>query len=70
MAFETSASFSIQNGTIVDDETGSTWSVDGVAIDGPRKGEQLDPVDVAYVSFWFAWAAFQPETDLWTNNSG
>ena len=70
MAFETSASFSIQNGTIVDDETGSTWYVDGVAINRPRKGEQLDPVDVAYVSFWFAWAAFQPETDLWTNNSG
>lgn len=52
------------------DETGSTWSVNGVAINGPRKGEQFDPVDVAYVSFWFAWAAFQPETDLWTNNSG
>ena len=67
MAFETSASFSVENGTIVDEETGSTWSVEGVATDGPREGERLEPVDRAYVAFWFAWAIFQPETELWTN---
>jgi hypothetical protein len=70
MAFETSDAFSVQNGTIVDDETGSTWSVDGVAIDGPREGERLEPIDEAYVAFWFAWAEFQPETQLWTNDAG
>lgn len=68
MAFETSASFSVQNGTIVDDETGSTWSVEGIATDGPREGERLEPIDEAYVAFWFAWAEFQPDTGLWTNN--
>ncbi|MFB6273899.1 MAG: DUF3179 domain-containing protein [Salinibacter sp.] len=70
MAFETSSSFSVQDGTIVDDKTGSTWSVEGVALKGPRKGEQLKPVDSAYVAFWFAWSAFHPDTELWTNNSG
>jgi hypothetical protein len=68
-AFETADAFSVQNGQIVDDATGSTWAVNGVAIDGPRAGEQLTPVDTAYVAFWFAWAAFQPETDLWTNDA-
>lgn len=69
MAFETSGSFSVQDGQIVDDETGSTWTVEGIAIDGAREGEQLDPVDEAYVAFWFAWAAFQPSTDVWTDPS-
>ena len=70
VAFETTTAFSVQEGRIVDDETGSTWTVDGVAIDGPREGDRLDRVDVAYVSFWFAWSAFQRNTDLWTNRSG
>jgi len=69
MAFRTTTSFSVQDGQIVDDETGSTWSVEGVAIEGPRKSEQLEPVDTAYVAFWFAWSVFQPDTDLWTNDA-
>jgi len=70
MAFETSSPFSVEDGRIVDDATGSVWAVDGRAIEGTRKGDQLDPVDRAYVAFWFAWAAFQPETSVWTNSSG
>ena len=67
MAFETSTSFTVRDGAIVDDETGSAWSVEGRAVDGPRAGERLPPVDEAYVAFWFAWADFQPKTTLWTN---
>lgn len=66
MAFETSAAFSVENGTIVDDETGSTWTIEGRAVAGPRAGDRLEPVDEAYVAFWFAWAAFQPGTTIWT----
>jgi len=66
-AFETTDNFSVQDGRIVDDATGSTWTVTGIAVDGPRQGERLAPVNEAYVAFWFAWAAFQPETTLWTN---
>lgn len=69
MAFETSAAFSVDGKKIVDDETGSTWTIEGRAVAGPRKGDRLDPVDEAYVAFWFAWAAFQPETTIWTPSS-
>lgn len=69
MAYETSASFSVEGERIVDDETGSTWTVEGRAIDGARKGDTLEPVQTAYVAFWFAWAVFQPGTKIWTNSS-
>ncbi len=70
MAYETSTSFFVENGRIVDDATGSVWTVDGRAVLGNREGERLEPVDKAYVAFWFAWAAFHPETTLWKNASG
>ena len=57
--------FAERDGQIVDEETGSTWRVDGRATDGPLAGTQLEPVADAYVAFWFAWATFQPETRLW-----
>jgi hypothetical protein len=50
---------------IRDTETGSIWSVAGVAIDGELQGSRLDPV-VHGDHFWFAWAAFSPETTIWT----
>ena len=53
------------DGAVVDVETGSTWSVEGRALDGPLAGERLQPVAEAYVSYWFAWAAFQPRATLW-----
>jgi hypothetical protein len=58
--------FEVQTGTLVDRETGSTWEVDGQAVFGPLRGTRLRPVAEAYVAFWFAWAAFQPETEIWT----
>ena len=43
-----------------DAQTGSTWSLLGVAIDGPLAGERL--VGVTHRNeFWFAWAAFFPD---------
>ncbi len=50
---------------IADQETGSTWSVTGRATDGPLAGKQLEPV-VHGDHFWFAWAAFTPDTRVWT----
>ena len=69
MAFEASAAFTVEDGRIVDEETGSVWTVEGRAIEGPRRGEQLTPLREAYVAFWFAWAAFQSETAVWTPSS-
>jgi hypothetical protein len=50
---------------IRDRETGSTWSVAGIATDGELAGSRLEPV-VHGDHFWFAWAAFSPETTIWT----
>lgn len=46
---------------IVDDETGSTWHVLGQATDGPLTGQSLTPI-IHGDHFWFAWAAFKPDT--------
>ena len=46
-----------------DRETGSRWSLAGVALDGPLKGKRLIPLPHQN-AFWFAWAAFQPDTGL------
>jgi len=61
----TAATFRVENDHFVDEATGSTWTVEGLAIDGPRQGERLDAVPGTFVAFWFAWAAFQPETLIW-----
>ena len=58
-------SFIVQNGQILDDQTGSLWRIDGRAMEGPLAGEQLQLVSEAYVSYWFAWVAFQPQTEIW-----
>ena len=46
-----------------DEETESLWTFDGIAVDGPLKGERLAHV-VGHRSFWFAWVAFWHETEL------
>lgn len=58
--------FEVRDDSLVDVETGSTWRVDGQATAGPLAGRRLEPVAEAFVAFWFAWAAFYPETELWT----
>ena len=45
----------------VDEETGSLWNVLGKAVEGTLSGEELEPI-VHGDHFWFAWAAFNPET--------
>lgn len=52
---------------IFDRTTDSRWQVDGRADEGPLQGTRLEPVAEAYVAFWFAWAAFHPDTQLWTS---
>ncbi len=44
-------------GQFTDDQTGSTWSIVGLATDGPLAGTQLNTV-VHRNEFWFAWQAF------------
>jgi thiol-disulfide isomerase/thioredoxin len=49
---------------IVDDRTGSEWTVLGKAVDGQLAGKALMPV-VNVNHFWFSWAAFRPETRIY-----
>ena len=50
-----------EDDTIKDEQTGSSWNILGQATDGPLAGEVLEPL-VHGDHFWFAWAAFQPDT--------
>ena len=47
-----------------DNETGSGWSILGSAVSGPLAGSQLPRLE-AQDHFWFAWAAFKPETAVY-----
>jgi hypothetical protein len=53
-----------KEGVLRDVETGSTWNVFGRATDGALKGAQL-ACAFANPHFWFAWAAFRPETRIY-----
>jgi len=53
--------FSLINGKITDDQTGSHWSILGNAVSGKLKGKRLKPLDSG-VHFAFAWLSFRPES--------
>jgi hypothetical protein len=50
-----------------DAETSSTWNLLGQAVDGPLAGEQMDTVSHRN-EFWFAWASFFPDGDVYTQD--
>ncbi len=52
------------DGTFRDQETQSTWNAFGEAIAGELEGSQLRWIN-AFPHFWFAWAAFHPETQVY-----
>lgn len=52
---------------IVDEQTGSSWNIVGQAIAGPLTGRALTPI-VKGDHFWFSWAAFQPDTLIYTSD--
>jgi hypothetical protein len=49
------------NAFLVDDETGSHWSLQGAAFDGPLAGTSLERLP-ATTSFWFGWKDWHPDT--------
>ena len=52
------------DGAFIDAQTQSTWNAFGEAIDGELAGSQLNWVH-AFPHFWFAWAAFHPDTEVY-----
>ena len=53
---------------IVDNETESVWNILGTATEGPLAGKRLTPI-VHANHFWFAWAAFKPDTRVYTGGA-
>ena len=59
LTFQTGATADL----FVDDETGTSWNILGEAVEGPLAGRRLSPVG-HIDTFWFAWAAFRPSTEV------
>jgi hypothetical protein len=60
-------SFAASGSEFRDRETGSTWDLLGHAVKGPLAGRRLTPIPHVD-AFWFAWAAFNPTTSLYTGS--
>jgi len=48
----------------MEDSEGNTWDVFGLAISGPRQGEQLTPTQ-SFMGYWFSWGAFYPNPEIY-----
>jgi hypothetical protein len=71
MAYRPSAggqdlTFEVSNGTVVDLETGTEWSLEGKALSGPLASQRLEMIPEAFVSFWFAFSTFYGTPALWS----
>ena len=64
LADGTVLTFTLDGNNVVDEQTGSTWNLFGRATAGELEGTELRPL-LAAPHFWFAWAAFQPETTVY-----
>ncbi len=53
-----------EQGAIRDEQTGSGWNVFGYSTDGKLVNQQLQH-EISGPYFWFAWAAFRPETSVY-----
>lgn len=57
--------FTFVDGKIIDKQTQSVWNVLGEAVSGELVGSVLEQV-VSINHFWFSWAAFRPETTVYS----
>jgi len=48
---------------VMADNSGTLWDAFGYALNGNYAGERLKPV-TAFNAYWFAWAAFYPDTEI------
>jgi len=56
--------FDFQVDKIIDIQTKSEWSYEGIAISGPMKGAELTRIPFN-PGFWFEWVAFHPDTEVY-----
>jgi hypothetical protein len=62
---ERTLTFAFEEGRIIDEETGTEWDPLGRGVSGALEGRRLTPV-VGVNNFWFSWAAFRPETRVYS----
>ena len=62
LTFETTAAGG--EAIVQDSETGSLWTSEGLAVQGPLKGKQLGRPD-SRLSEWYEWSAYHPETEIY-----
>ncbi|MCP4257244.1 MAG: DUF3179 domain-containing protein [Planctomycetes bacterium] len=60
---DTVLTFALRDGNFIDLNSGSVWTKDGQAVSGKWEDSQLNWIE-SMESFWFAWIAFYPETQL------
>jgi len=49
------------NDTIIDENTHSTWNMDGLCVGGTMRGQRLNAIQ-SYQEFWHSWSTFHPNT--------
>ena len=59
--------FSFDGEYFTDEQTNSAWSLLGTAVEGPLSGTALSPLAHSD-HFWFSWAAFYPDTEIYTGS--
>ena len=62
LTFEALASEDNADMLMLDNE-GNTWNIFGLAISGPRQGEQLKAPE-SFMGYWLAWATFYPNPEI------
>jgi len=60
----TKLTFRSEGDAFIDNESGSSWNILGKAVKGPMAGVVLTPI-VHGDHFWFAWGAFNPDTEIY-----
>ena len=50
--------------SILTDQEGNIWDINGKAIDGPRQGQRLKSLN-SYIGLWFAWGTMFPGIELY-----
>jgi hypothetical protein len=66
---DTLLSFRITNnkGVLMDENTHSSWNMDGICIDGALKGKRLVPVQ-SYNEFWHSWQTFHKNSKIFVGS--
>jgi len=59
--------FKIAEGGFVDNDTGSSWNIGGIATSGPLKGSKLRQIP-AFTGFWFAWSSLHPNSNIYAKS--